>query len=1409
MKRLGTAGLRILVLALLWGLPGLCIGATMTDYCQTPPFIGSGGSPNILIVNDVSGSMSWPAYSKLDNGTTIPYDATVGYEGYFDPSQYYTLVGSTYVATAPSGTSVCIATCDRHSCVRNERSCAMGSDYGGGIGAFGCSTRGSKTFGCCTHLSTSGCGADLTGNYLNWQHMARIDLLRWALTGGRPASCTGSATFNANQCDPELWSQSGNASKVGAVCNNSIQVNTDGTTGGCILEMDDGTQVAVPWSRVYDGLATQFMNLPLQPRLGVMSFDTSGVNSQKVYPGDFLSSNVNSATFPYENFITNINSQDAGGGTPTGPAMWDALNYFAQNAPEFGGFPNQSGSGDRWKNPLFICDGGGGNNCVQNTCARNYVLLMSDGEWNTPYTKIGTSLTGASLGSSPTCTTTKSSQSSDPVVPAYCMHKGFTNTGTNSTTNVSGVYTIGLFMQAGSAGMQAMENIALYGSFQNDVKTWPDSLTGFPPNSPTCTDTDGTCSGSLCAAMPTSSPDWDGNGDGVPDTFYTASDASNIKQDIMNAIQDILSHATSGTAASVLASSAGSAANIVQATYYPRRKFFDTAIQWTGGLQNLWYWIDPSFVNSGIREDNDDDILNLLADDATANEDFIASFYFDTGEQKAKAHLYTSLSGGVTGTQFATVDFENLKNLWEAGVLLWNRDPDDRDIFTPLDSTSDLTASTNSFDDSNVGALEPLLNTDDPLATAATNSQLAENIIDYTRGTDLSPYTYTDLSSTVTISYRSRTVKVDVNGDGVLTNNVPISGGTVTVDETQPNVWKLGDIIDSTPILMSGSPLNSYDTKWDDSTYSLFYSTPSYTSRGMVFVGANDGMLHAFKMGTLQFSWPGQQKPNEVAKVTGTDQGKEMWAFIPKDVLPYLQYVADPNYCHLQLVDLTSYLVDASIMRPSSCTAANYWDCQRDVTSWRTVLVGGMRLGGACADPASTCTDCVKSPVSGNGYSAYFALDVTDQNNPKLLWEFWDPDLGFSTSGPAIVRISSRTPGTTTSALDTHTNGRWFVVVGSGPTGPIDTTTQKFQGRSDQNLKLFVIDLRDGTLVRKIDTGIPNAFSGSLFNAAFDNFPYSGGDYQDRAVYIPYTKLCTSTTANCTAGTWTDGGVLRLLTNQDLNGNNVSATGDTALNPDNWVLSTVMSGIGPVTGAVTNLLNMGAVSGPPDGPPEPANKLWLFFATGRYYYRTPTGGDDPTTRRRLYGIVDPCYLTSGGYAADCLNTATTGSYIVNAGDLSSANTSSASGAFNPNGWYYDLEPSGTYTYDENNNGTTADDVARSYDAERVITDPTADAGSGTVFFVSLKPYNDLCAIGGKTFIYALDFDTGGAQPNLSGTMLIQVSTGAIEQMNMSTAFTGDSGRRTGALEGLPPVSQGLNLMSAPGAAQTVFHRRER
>jgi type IV pilus assembly protein PilY1 len=960
---------------------------------------------------------------------------------------------------------------------------------------------------------------------------------------------------------------------------------------------------------------------------------------------------------------------------------------------------------------------------------------------------------------------------------------------------------------------QAMKNIALYGSFDTLTKTWPGNTTGYP--SGTCTvDNDSFCpgdaaKGSSCTDLPPSSADWDTEGDNVPDTFFSGSNATEIKASLMGAVLDILTHTSAGTAASVLASREGSGANLLQAVYYPKKTFANGTIDWAGNLQNLWYYIDPAFTNSNIREDGrdpsgvHDNILNLIT--TGAQKDYISQFYFDSGLQAAMANRWTDNNGdaSITGeTKLTAIKVDQISNIWEAGQLLWSRTYNSRRVFT-----------------SDVAKTSPSNNLVLFYCTP-TNCPLSTTLAPYLDATDSLGVVNSDVASTI----MQWTLGRDSAQSGTY---IPLYRKRLATVGSTSSVWKLGDIINSTPKISTWQPLGDYHINYKkyETTYapvgsSVYQSDPvntkyyttgyAYKGRGMTYTGANDGMLHAFRLGLLQSKWSGQgtyekaRLTNQVCAVNkqilcssdsqcpGTDTctatatlGEEAWAFIPKNVLPYLKYLADPTYCHIYSVDLTPTLFDASIAYPAGCTEANYYDCVKKVDSWRTLLIGGMRLGGACREPASTCVDCVKTPISdpgnpakGLGYSSYFALDITDQNNPKLMWEYdgtvknsdgtYTNKLGFSFSGPAVARISN--PAVGGALAGGQRNGKWFVVFGSGPTGQI-TGGKVFQGKSDQNLLLHVFDLATGPgvdngSVKILDTAIPTAFSGSITTTTFD----VNLDYSDDVFYIPYTS-----------GTWgLTGGMGRLVTRG-------------SIDPANWIWSDVIINAGPITAAPDMLVD-----------PETLD-LWIYFGTGRYFYDTVTATDDPDPlkRKQIFGMKERCLnATKTGFYATCPTPANFGCAepatvdgcggLTNVDDIADANALEGTTDPDYRGWYINLDPALPVG-------------APTFWGERAITNPSVDA-SGIVYFTTFKPQNDPCYKGGQTNIWAVKFDTGGSATGLiQGTGIIQVSTGSIEQVNLSTAFTERANRRTAGMTGQPPTREGLTVIpGAPGVSKPLF-----
>ncbi len=851
-------------------------------------------------------------------------------------------------------------------------------------------------------------------------------------------------------------------------------------------------------------------------------------------------------------------------------------------------------------------------------------------------------------------------------------------------------------------------------------------------------------------------------------TLLSATDRDGLRDQIRAALSAVAAKAASGTAASILSNSEGSGANILQAVFFPKKVFENqTWTSWIGEMQNLWYFVDPLISRSTIREDTDQNrAMDLISD-------YVASFRFDSSDNTTYAYLSKDTNGdGVGDTTELKKDSDDVLSIWRAGRQLALRplnatsippatasDPArPRRILTSLNGTSLTAFSSANFPTSgtsNAATLAPYLN---------VSAAEAERLIDYTHGID-------QADADGLASYRKR--KVDIKVPTV----VNAENRTLSYT-TKSGTWRLGDIISSTPRVQSTGKLNTYNlaptSGYNDVSYGSFIGSSDYKNRGMVYVGANDGMMHAFKLGLLDVTASNTQR----ATLSGTGLGEEQWAYIPKQALPYLRYYSDPYYNHLYFVDGSTLLFDASIGTSTACSdATTYYDCVKPnavttgaagtaldpgTNTWRTILIGGMGIGGATAKTCTSGAPCVATPVAADpadatkalGYSTYYALDVTNPTAPSLMWEFNDTAMGYATTGPAIVRVGDRAK-----------NGHWYAVFGSGPTGPIDTTYNQFKGQSNQSLKFFIVDLRTGILVDTIDTGIENAFAGSMLGASIDADRWdssSNGHYQDDAIYVGYTKK------NSTTGTWTDGGVIRIMTKE-------SST------VTNWAWSEVIGDTGPIVTSISRLQD------------RKNKNLWLYFGSGRYYYHAGSEIDDNDGQRRIYGIKEPCYNTTAhpGNLLDKTCTATVTSGVTD--QSNSISTSIGSG-----GWKIDL-------------GLASGD----FGAERVVTDAVA-LTNGTVFLTSFMPNADPCGFGGNSYLWALGYDTGGRPSDaaLSGKALIQLSTGEFKEIDLSSAFGSGAARllrrTSAAMTGKPPADA-FPIVSKSGnkPVKRIMHIQER
>lgn len=216
----------------------------------------------------------------------------------------------------------------------------------------------------------------------------------------------------------------------------------------------------------------------------------------------------------------------------------------------------------------------------------------------------------------------------------------------------------------------------------------------------------------------------------------------------------------------------------------------------------------------------------------------------------------------------------------------------------------------------------------------------------------------------------------------------------------------LGDLVNSDPQYVKEGKEASYSflpTGFiGKTTYTNYFKKNREERAATVYVGSNDGMLHAFN-----------------ATAHPTEGGKERFAFIPKAVVPNLPELAKPNYVHRFFVDGTPHIGDAAIGTNVDAP-------------WKTILVG----------------------TTGAGAKSVFALDVTDPtafDASKVLWErnsttpVVDNDLGFTIG---------------TAQIGAMRDGRWVAVFGNG----YDSVSQK--------AFLYVVDLKSGDIIRKIDTGV-------------------------------------------------------------------------------------------------------------------------------------------------------------------------------------------------------------------------------------------------------------------------------------------------------------------------------------------------
>ena len=156
------------------------------------------------------------------------------------------------------------------------------------------------------------------------------------------------------------------------------------------------------------------------------------------------------------------------------------------------------------------------------------------------------------------------------------------------------------------------------------------------------------------------------------------------------------------------------------------------------------------------------------------------------------------------------------------------------------------------------------------------------------------------------------------------------------------------------------------DTSDSNTSYYHYLRDSKRARRPMVYLGANDGMLHGF------YATADSNLSSDVAITTCKDTdakcaGEEAFAYIPKSVYGNLSNLGNPDYVHNYFVDGPAIVADAYI---------NFSDVTSNQKRWGSVLLGSLGIGGAGVFALD-----VSEPDSFSSDDVLWDLDATDLPN--------------------------------------------------------------------------------------------------------------------------------------------------------------------------------------------------------------------------------------------------------------------------------------------------------------------------------------------------------------------------------------------------------------------------------------------
>jgi len=544
----------------------------------------------------------------------------------------------------------------------------------------------------------------------------------------------------------------------------------------------------------------------------------------------------------------------------------------------------------------------------------------------------------------------------------------------------------------------------------------------------------------------------------------------------------------------------------------------------------------------------------------------------------------------------------------------------------------------------------------------------------------------------------------------------------------------LGDIVDSVAAYVQ-APLQTYA----DSGF-LDYQTAMQNRQAMVYVGANDGMLHAFYAATDKIvSSTGLVSSSGDISVTA---GNEAWAFIPTPVMGNLYKLADKNYGTVTPYSHQFY-VDGSPAIGHICPNAPTSTCTGN--QWKTILVGGLNDGGR----------------------GFYALDITNPYQPIALWEFCntgcsqnDSNLGLSYATPQIVKMA---------------DGTWVVILTSGLN---NVSPGDGQGH------VYVLNAYTGTLNT---SQISSAATGSQHSTG--NISTNTGSSSSPSGLVRINSQVVDPIANLTVLQVYGGDEQGNLWRFDVNGNVGGTTSAQAFAAQ--LLTTVSYSSSSQTTATVQPIYARPEVGLCQGHPV------VLVGTGRLL-----GASDMTStaHQSIYGIKDPLTDTSSpNTIALYPNPRSSSTLFVNQ-VLTLGTCTAAEAAANlcllqdpytlpiPN----QPQPVVTQAYPPQPvNYTTQDgwyvDLIQA--GETANTDPVL--ALGTLSVNTNIPSTNSCAGGGSSYNYEFDYCTGGAVLGET-TTTSGVTTGTV------AVFLGNGLATTSAVQQIGGGTTGTTISVAAG-----------